>query len=446
MSTEQTATGSTWQAGAALVCELRAAGHAAWFVGGAVRDHLLGVMPTDIDLATTATPDELQALFPDAKLVGMAFGVVNVVRDDHAFQLATLRRERRYDDGRHPAEVRFTRDPEVDARRRDFTINGMFLDPQSGEVLDYVGGRDDLRRGLIRTIGAPLERFAEDYLRPLRAVRFAARFGFSLDPALAAAAANFADRLKLLAAERILEELDRMLAGPRPELALRLLHQTGMLAVILPEVAALDGVPQPPEYHPEGDVLTHTLLMLSRLCRPDPDTAWAALLHDLGKPSTLAREPDGQLHFYRHEEVSADLAGQILERLRLPRRRSERIVHAIRNHMRYAHVAEMRPGKWKRLLAAPTMALELELHRVDCAASHGRTDNFVLMLDRYRELAAAPPVPPPLLTGHDLIALGMTPGPALGQLLAEALDRQLENPELSREQALAWAKLRIQER
>jgi poly(A) polymerase len=432
--------GDAWSVGTGLVTALRTAGHGAWFVGGAVRDRLLGRHPEDIDLATTATPDELLHLFPDAKLVGMAFGVVNVVRGGKPFEIATLRQERRYEDGRRPSDVKFTRDPAVDARRRDFTINGMFLDPQSGDVLDLVGGREDLRHGMVRTIGDPIERFTEDYLRPLRAVRFAARLDFSLAPDLAAAAAKFAGNLSLLAAERVRDELDRMLGGPAPDRAIRLLHETGMLGQILPDVAAMDGVPQPVEFHPEGDVLTHTLLMLGRLCRPDADTAWTALLHDVGKPSTLSRDEAGVEHFYRHEEVGAALAAQILDRLRLPKRRIEHIVHAIGGHMRYARVAEMRPAKWKRMLAAPTFALELELHRIDCASSHGRMDNVLFLLDRHRELATTPPVPPPLINGHDLLALGMFPGPDIGRLLNAVADQQLEGILASREDALAWAK------
>jgi poly(A) polymerase len=430
--------GEAWSLGTGLVTALRTAGHDAWFVGGAVRDQLLGRHPEDIDLATTATPDELLRLFPDAKLVGMAFGVVNIVREGRPFEIATLRQERRYEDGRRPSDVKFTRDPAVDAQRRDFTINGMFLDPSSGEVLDRVGGREDLCRGIVRTIGDPVERFTEDYLRPLRAVRFAAKLGFSLAPELADAAAKFAKILPRLSAERIRDELDRMLGGPAPDRAIRLLHETGMLVQVLPEIAAMDGVPQPAEFHPEGDVLTHTLLMLGRLCRPDADTGWAALLHDVGKPSTLSVDEAGVEHFYRHEEVGAAMAAQILDRLRLPKRRIEHIVHAIGGHMRYSRVMEMRPAKWKRMLAAPTFALELELHRIDCAASHGRMDNVLFFLDRHRELAAAPPVPPPLINGRDLLALGLAPGPDIGRLLAAVADQQLEGSLATREDALAW--------
>jgi len=435
--------GDAWTAAASLAAALRAAGHRAWFVGGAVRDRLLGRHPEDIDLATTAPPDALLRLFPEAKLVGMAFGVVNVPRQGRHFEIATLRQERQYEDGRRPAEVKFTDDPGVDAARRDFTINGMFLDPATGAILDAVGGRDDLRRGVVRTIGVPAERFAEDHLRPLRAVRFAARLGFDLAPDLAAAAADFAPRLRQLSCERIRDELDRMLGGPAPERAIRLLHEAGMLAVILPEVAALDGVPQPAEYHPEGDVLTHTLLMLGRLCRADADTAWALLLHDVGKPPTLTRDADGIEHFYRHEEVGAAMAAHILARLRLPTRRIDAIVQAIGGHMRFARVTEMRPAKWRRMLASPHFALELELHRIDCACSHGRMDNVIFFLDRHRELAATPPVPPPLVNGRDLLALGMPPGPALGRLLAEIADRQIEGQFASRDDALAWAKAAI---
>jgi poly(A) polymerase len=431
--------GDAWTAATELAATLQAAGHGAWFVGGAVRDRLLGRHPEDIDLATTAPPDALLRLFPEAKLVGMAFGVVNVPRSGHHVEIATLRRERQYEDGRRPAEVKFTDDPAVDAARRDFTINGLFLDPRTGEILDTVGGRADLRRGVVRTIGVPAERFAEDYLRPLRAVRFAAKLGFALAPDLAAAAADFAPRLRQLSCERVRDELDRMLGGPAPDQAIRLLHRTGMLAVILPEVAAMDGVPQPVEFHPEGDVLTHTLLMLGRLCRADADTAWAALLHDVGKPPTLSHDADGIEHFYRHEEVGAAMAAGILARLRLPTRRIDAIVQAIGGHMRFARVTEMRPAKWRRMLGSPNFTLELELHRIDCASSHGRMDNVVFFLDRHRELAATPPVPPPLVNGRDLIALGMAPGPLLGQLLAEIADRQLEGHLASRDEALAWA-------
>jgi len=418
-------------------------GYGAWLVGGSVRDALLSKPIKDIDLATTATPDQVRELFSHTVEVGAAFGIIVVVENGYNYEIATLREEREYADGRHPETVTYTTSPELDAARRDFTINAMFYDPAADRLLDFFGGREDLRLGVLRTVGDPACRFREDYLRMMRAVRFASRFGFALDPAALAVIRDLKSKVAGLSFERICAELDAMLTGPDPAGAIRLLHHTGLLAEVLPEVAAMDGVEQPPLFHPEGDVLTHTLLMLEHLGAPDSDLAWSVLLHDIGKPSTRLIGADGLAHFYTHEEVGAQMAEELLRRLRFPRRNLVRIVHAVRNHMRFAQVDKMKKSTWRRLLAEPDFPLELELHRIDCTSSHGLLQNYVLLLDRAAEVSAELPLPDPLLTGRDLLALGMKPGPAVGELLHWVRDQQLEGKLSSVEEALAAVRSRL---
>jgi len=423
-----------------LAAELRRHGCGVWLVGGAVRDLLLGKPLKDIDLATTARPEQVRTYFSHTVEVGAAFGITVVTDGDHHYEVATLREEREYADGRHPERISYTLEPELDAARRDFTVNAMFYDPETQCLLDFFGGREDLRRGVIRTVGEADRRLSEDYLRMLRAVRFAARFGFELDADLLAAIRGHCGQLTRLSAERIRAELDGMLTGPDPAGAVRRLFQTGLLAVALPEVAALAGVEQPPEYHPEGDVLTHTLLMLAHLGGTDSDLAWSVLLHDIGKPATRTVGSDGRAHFYTHEEVGANMAEALLRRLKFPRRSQDRIVHAIRQHMRFAQVDKMKTSTWRRLLAEPDFPLELELHRIDCYASHGLLQNYVLLLDRVAEVSGELPLPPPLITGGDLLALGWPPGPAVGRMLHQVRERQLEGEWTTREQALAYCR------
>ena len=429
-----------FKAGAEIVHELSTRGFNAFFAGGAVRDMLMGRSIKEIDIASSARPEEVQAIFPRSHPVGAAFGVMIVVQDNIPFELAAFREERNYQDGRHPEEISYTDDPAIDALRRDFTINSMFLDPVSGEVLDFTGGLEDLAFGIIRTVGNPLDRFSEDYLRILRAVRFCARFDFKMDRETALAIGSLGKNVLMIAPERIRDELNKMLCGPNPALQIKMLHELGLLKLILPEIAALDGVKQPEIFHPEGDVLQHTLLMLEHMTMVSTDLAWSVLLHDIGKAVTISIGIDNLEHFYSHEEKGAEMAEIILRRLCFSARSIENIVHAVRYHMRYAHIHLMRASKWKRIIAEDFFPTELELHRIDCISSHGKLDNYVLLLDRIREMADSPRLPEPLLRGSDLIAIGMKPGPAIGKILGEVSDLQLEGILKTKEDALDYGK------
>lgn len=422
-----------------IAARLRSAGFPTLIVGGAVRDTLLGKPVKDIDLATAARPEQVRELFAHTVEVGAAFGIIVVIEEGRHYEVATFREEREYADGRHPQRIDYTDSPLLDAARRDFTVNAIFCDPASGEIHDYFDGLGDLRRGVIRTVGDPAVRFREDYLRMLRAVRFAARFGYEIEPTALAAIRAGSSNLMQLSSERVRAELDGMLTGPDPAGAMSLLQEAGMLAVVLPEVAAMVGVEQPAIYHPEGDVWVHTLLMLKHLGWSDSDLAWSVLLHDIGKPATRAIGEDGIAHFYRHEEVGAEMADALLRRLKFPRRNSERIVHAVRHHMRFAHVDKMRRSTWRSLLAEPDFALELELHRIDCSSSHRMLQNYVLLLDRLAEVQTERKLPDPLVHGIDLMAIGIKPGPGMGKLLKLIREKQLDGELHTREEAIALA-------
>lgn len=413
-----------FDAAAGIIRVLRRAGFDSGMVGGSVRDLLLGRTPEDFDLVTVARPEQLAALFPGTRLVGAGFGVSLVRFGEFESEVATAREERNYLDGRHPELVRYTDDLRVDVLRRDFTVNALWYDPETELVHDCVGGLDDLERGVIRTVGEPEIRFSEDYLRMLRAVRFAAHLRFKLDPALFRALRRFAPRTVEIAGERLASEMTRMLLGPDPERAVRLLFDTRILHAVLPEVAALDGVEQPPEFHPEGDVLTHTLLLLRHLACADFRVAWSALLHDIGKPAARSVDGEGRIRFFSHETIGAELCNAVFERLRFSAADREAIGQAVRNHMRFASVREMRSGKLRRLLADPNFPLELELHRLDCIACHGMLDCFVYLLDRLAE-QPDPALPEPWVKGRDLVAAGCSPGPRFKPVLEQVFEEQL---------------------
>jgi poly(A) polymerase len=421
----------------AVIERLTAAGHRALVNGGAVRDHLLGVVPNDVDVATSAHPDEVCALFRESRLVGAAFGVVLVRVGDHWTEVATFRSEGPYLDGRRPSEVRFATEEE-DVRRRDFTVNGMLLDPGTGEVIDHVGGRSDLEARLVRAIGDPRERFREDHLRLLRAVRFAAQLGFEIEERTRAAVRELAGLAREVAAERTRDELGRLLGGPDPERGLRLLHETGLLRVVLPEVAAMEGVEQPPDFHPEGDVLTHTILLFRHLESPSPELAWGALLHDVGKPSTFVRAD--RIRFPEHAKVGAAIADRVCRELRLSNDSRERVVALVEQHMKFKDVRQMRASTLKRFLGLPRFDDHLALHRADCLASHGQLDNWEYARDRREELGEEAIHPPRLVTGDDLIALGWAEGPELGRELRAIEELQLEGAIRTREEALVRAR------
>ncbi|MBM3879493.1 MAG: CCA tRNA nucleotidyltransferase [Verrucomicrobia bacterium] len=429
---------------AAIVRRLQAAGHAAFWVGGCVRDRLLGREPEDYDIATSARPEEVESLFAHTVPVGRQFGVVLVIAEGCSIQVATFRQEADYADGRRPTTVVFS-DARTDAARRDFTINGLFYDPVTGQLHDWVGGLGDLNARIIRTIGRPEERLTEDRLRILRAVRFAAQLGFAFESATFAAVRQLAPSIQRMSAERVRDELLKLFRPPHAARGLDLLRSSGLLTHVLPEVASGIGCAQPSQYHPEGDVYEHVRLVLEHL-PADASVAltWAALLHDIGKPPTATPAPStGTPRFPDHDRVGADLAAVRLERLRFPKRLSEEIVAAVRHHMQFKDVLRMRKSTLRRLLLRPTFPLELALHRLDCLGSHGRLDHYEFLRQQAAELARPPDVRPPLIRGQDLLALGMAPGPALGALLAEVREKQLLDELCTRAEALAWVTERL---
>jgi len=426
------------QAADRVIATLRNAGFCAVRVGGAVRDRLLGRLPDEVDVATSARPEQVCDLFPHTLTVGARFGVVIVLIDEAPVEVATFRRDEGYSDGRRPDRVRFARMRE-DAARRDFTINALFYDPTEQVVYDFHGGLEDLRRGVIRAVGPPAARFSEDGLRLLRAVRFAAQFDFEIESSTASALVACRRMTEKVSPERVRDELTRMLTGPRPHLAVRLLADFGLLDGWLPEVSAMQGVPQPPEFHPEGDVWVHTLLMLQGLRGASPTLAWSVLLHDVGKPETI-EERDGRLRFPGHASKSAEIARSILARLRSSRRLREDVAIIVDRHMQFADVGRMRPATLRRIMARPTFPDELELHRLDCAVSHRRFDNYCRILDVMIEMQQEPVLPPPLLRGRDLLKMGLRPGPLIGKILKEVETRQLNGELRSREEAIHWVR------
>jgi poly(A) polymerase len=424
-----------------IVRTLRAAGYQAWLVGGSVRDLLLGVKPKDFDVATSALPERIVELFPHSGLVGAHFGVVLVRHDAACVEVATFRSDHAYADGRRPASVQFETSPRQDALRRDFTINGLMMDPEDGQVLDYVGGRADLERRLVRAIGDPDTRFREDHLRLLRAVRFAARYAFEIEPATFQAVCRNHAAILRVSAERVRDELVRILTEGGARRGFELLDASGMLADLLPEVAAMKGVEQPPEFHPEGDVWVHTLLLLEKLDRPTPTLALGALLHDVGKPPTF-RVAD-RIRFDGHVEAGVRLARGILNRLRFSREESAQVEALVANHMRFADVGRMRQSTLKRFLRLPRFEEHLELHRLDVLSSNRRLETYDLVTRKLEELPEERLKPPPLVTGATLIANGYHPGPLFKQILAAVEDAQLDGAVATEEQAMALVRERF---
>ncbi|HVW09162.1 MAG TPA: CCA tRNA nucleotidyltransferase [Bryobacteraceae bacterium] len=416
---------------------MRAQGQSAWLVGGCVRDLLLGREPKDFDVATSARPEELLRLFPRSGQVGAHFGVVLVHEGDAHVEVATFRSDLDYADGRRPVAVHFETSPEQDVLRRDFTINALLLDPATNEVLDYSGGRADLEAGVIRAIGDPERRFREDHLRLLRAVRFAARLNFTIEPATFAAMKELAPAIHGISAERIRDEISRILTEGGARRGFELLDSSGLLREVLPEVAALQGVEQPPAFHPEGDVWTHTLIMLDGLRNPPLELALGVLLHDIGKPATF-RIAD-RIRFDGHVEKGVEIAHAVLNRLRYPGAVIEQVEALIANHMKFKDVPAMRESRLKRFLRMPKFDEHLELHRLDCLSSHGSLENYEFAIQKLNEAPPEQLRPKPLITGRDLIAAGFAPGPHFGTALHEAEDAQLEGRARTREEALAIA-------
>ena len=424
---------------ASIVRRLRASGHIAYFAGGCVRDRLRGVEPKDYDIATSARPEEVRRLFPKTVAVGAHFGVICVLEGGRQFEVATFRSDGAYIDGRHPEAVTFS-SPREDAERRDFTVNGMFYDPIADQVIDFVGGRADLERRLLRAIGDPAGRFREDHLRMLRAVRFATLLEFEIDPATWQALLIQAPEIHSVSAERIREELIRIFLHPNRVRGLDLLDQSGLLAQIIPELLPLKGCEQPPQFHPEGDVWVHTRRMLGLLpAQVSVPLVFSVLLHDVGKPPTYSLDPaEGRIRFNAHDKVGAGMTRAIMERLRFSRDEIDATVEAVDQHMAFKDVQRMRVAKLKRFMARPRFEEEMELHRVDCQSSHAMLDNYDFLRAKQEEFANEPLIPPPLVTGDDLIALGWKPGPKFKEVLDAVQTRQLEGTLTSREEALAW--------
>ena len=439
---------------ATVIQALRQQGFQAYLAGGCVRDLLLKREPADYDVATSATPAQVMEILPDTYAVGAQFGVVlvplpenqrtsgdgNALLKTQAIEVATFRSDLGYSDGRRPDEVRFSQDPREDVARRDFTINGMMLDPVSGEVLDCVGGRRDLEAGIVRTIGDPELRFAEDKLRMLRAVRFAARFEYVIEPQTLAAIQRLAHEIQVVSRERVREELTKMLTGGHGRQAFLLLDESGLLKEVLPEISAMKGVEQPPEFHPEGDVFVHTLLLLENLPRPCPPTlAWGALLHDVGKPATFRVAPD-RIRFDDHVDVGVKIAEEICARLRFSNHDTAQVLALVDNHMRFGHVTRMKESTLKKFFRLPGFDQHLALHRADSLASHGNLSTYELIRTKLAELPPEKIRPTALMTGDDLIAAGYAPGPRFREILEAVEDAQLDGRLLSRGMALEFVK------
>jgi len=435
-----------------VVRTLRKKGFQAYLVGGCVRDLLLKREPADYDVTTDATPDEVMRIFPQTYAVGAQFGVVLVPVPevdeaeprvtDHAkanvVEVATFRCDVSYSDGRHPDEVRYSKDPREDVERRDFTINGLLLDPIKNEVLDYVGGRRDLEARIVRTIGDPSRRFGEDKLRMLRAVRFAARFEYEIESQTFSAIKKLASSIHQVSRERVRDELTKMLVEGDARRAFLLLDESSLLKEVLPEISAMKGVEQPPQFHPEGDVFIHTLLLLEKLPpSPAPTLAWGALLHDVGKPPTFRVAPD-RIRFDGHVEVGVKMAEEILRRYRFSNDDCDQIVALVKNHMRFADVMRMKESTLKKFVRMPRFEEHLNLHRIDCQSSHGDLTSYNFTREKLQSMPPEVVSPRPLLTGHDLISAGYAPGPRFKEILTAVEDAQLEGTLQSRDEAMNY--------
>ena len=423
-----------------ILKRLQKAGYEAYFVGGCVRDELRGVNPQDYDIATSAHPDEVEALFPKTVGVGKSYGVILVLQDGWQFQVATFRSESGYLDGRRPTEIQFS-DAKTDARRRDFTVNGLFLDPATDTLHDWTGGKTDLERGVIRTIGEPAERFAEDHLRLLRAIRFAAQLDYEIEPATFEAARTHASQIGNVSAERVRDELCKLFSPPHAARGLDLLLESGLLEYVLPELVATIDCAQSPEFHPEGSVFNHIRLVLSLMpTGSPPQLPWTILLHDIAKPVTRSVVKDGRIHFYGHEKIGSEMAGEILKRLRFLNMDIEAIVQTVYYHMQFKDAEKMSKATLRRMLLRPNFDLELEQHRLDCLGSHGQLDIHHFLCEQRALLEEQPLLLAPLVNGKDLLDLGIESGPLLGQLLEEIRDKQLSEEFTSREDVLLWVK------
>lgn len=418
-----------------IIRRLTEAGHLSYLVGGCVRDLLMGRPPKDFDVATAARPEEVAGLFRRTIPVGVQFGVQMVLKGKTPYEVATFRTDLEYRDGRHPEGVRFT-NPKEDALRRDFTVNGLFFDPLKERVIDYVDGKKDLDRRIIRAIGDPVRRFEEDRLRILRAIRFAVNLGFQIEPATLQAVKKSAREIGQVSPERIRDELVKLFTGPRPGEGLLLLDEAGLLEPVFPEMVKMKGCAQPPQFHPEGDVFIHTKMVMDELANSSAVVAFGGLLHDVGKPPTF-RIAD-RIRFDGHDQVGAVMAERICKRLRFSNAETDAITELVRDHMRFKDVRQMRLSTLKRFMAKPTFQEEMKLHRADCMASHKDLTHWRFLRKKMKELPKEEIKPKPLINGHDLMALGYPEGPGIGMILKAVEERQLEKELNSRSEALAW--------
>jgi poly(A) polymerase len=422
-----------------VISKLQQSGYLAYFAGGCVRDLLRDEIPTDYDIATNALPEQVTALFNKTRSVGAHFGVIIVISGEFVFEVATFRNDGSYGDGRRPETVEFT-SPEEDVLRRDFTINGIFYDPIKDLTIDYVNGQDDIKSGTVRAIGNPESRFKEDHLRLLRAVRFAARFDYKIEENTWAAICSNAKEIKNISEERIRDELSKILVDPQRVQGFDLLMESGLMEAILPEIIDLKGCEQPPQFHPEGDVFVHTRLMLT-LLKEDPSLSLvlSVLLHDIGKPATFSYDEEAhRIRFNGHDKIGSGMATTILRRLKYPNKIIEEVTEMVDNHMTFKDVQKMREAKLKRFMARSTFEDETELHRVDCLGSWGGLDNYDFLNQKRADFDNEPIIPPPLLTGNDLIEIGWNPGPELGKILTKVQDLQLEGSLSTKVEALDW--------
>jgi poly(A) polymerase len=427
-----------------IIGRLQHAGFAAFWVGGCVRDFLLGREPQDFDIATDAKPEQVEKLFRKTIPVGKKFGVMIVVEGGHQFQVATFRAEADYQDGRRPEKIVFA-NAEADASRRDFTVNGLFYDPLTKKIHDWVGGEKDLRAKIIRTIGKSEERFGEDHLRLLRAVRFAAQLDFEIEPKTFAAVKKLAPKINLISAERIRDELLKLFQPPHAARGLVSLRDSGLLEYILPELFAAIDCEQSPDFHPEGSVFNHICLMLEKLPQDSKELLpWTVLLHDIAKPVTAEKDlQTGAIHFYGHEKIGAEMARDILNRLRFPKKQIDEIVACVLHHMQFKDVKQMRKSTLRRMLLRETFPLEMELHKLDYLGSNGNLENYNFLVEQVEQLKHQPEIRPPLLTGNDLIAMGAKPGRELGALLHEIREKQLQDELKTPREARAWAREKL---
>lgn len=416
-------------------------GCTAYFAGGCVRDFVMGRTPEDYDIATTATPKTVEELFEKTVPIGKQFGVILVIAEGVPFEVATFRAEGEYRDGRHPSRVVFST-PEQDAKRRDFTVNGLFFDPLSSKIIDFVDGVRDIESKIIRTIGNPADRFEEDKLRLLRAVRFSTNLGFRIESQTWAAIQTMAAKISGVSMERIREELIKLFTRQNAGGGLEMLSDSGLLKVILPEVEAMKGVSQSSEFHPEGDVFVHTKLVMNKLENPSTVLAFSALLHDVGKPCTFSNE-GGKISFYTHARAGSDLAEAILRRLKFSNKEIDLVRACVDNHMKFANVREMRVGKLKQFISRSSFEDELELHRIDCEASHGNLENFRFLLQKKQEFERENLKPKPLINGHDLLTLGFSPGPLIKKILDEVYELQLEGKWEEKDEVLKWVQKKL---